>query len=225
MYHMFVPPHYTLRKEKIEAVFANSLSWIAAYNIEKHAWVKFKDYNKSAYDQDAWSKLVKDQQTKDFIQSTLDAIKCSPGSSKVRQGMNVLLKGAPGMGRKTVAHAVCNRLKRPMLVIGAHNIPPLADVKPWAAKLASLAIKWKSVVVVDHEYLILRQEYLKLAIREFKLHECICLWASVVSPALRGPFAASAYHSYLTCHITNFSLLQLPNSPILISQPVANVGY
>ncbi|KAG1789082.1 uncharacterized protein HD556DRAFT_1495662 [Suillus plorans] len=190
-------PHYTLSfpklpLEDIEAVFANSLSWIAGYDIEKHAWVKSKDYNESAYDQDAWSKLVKDQQTKDLIQSTLDAIECSPGSSKVRQGMNILLKGEPGTGKKTVAHAVCNRLKRPMLIIGAHDIPPLADVKPWAAKLASLAIKWNSLLVVDHEYYFGDiQEHLKMMVREFQSHECICLWASVMSPAIRSPFAAT----------------------------------
>ncbi|KAG2101105.1 uncharacterized protein F5147DRAFT_709760 [Suillus discolor] len=176
---MFVPPHKTvcfsnLPLEKIEAVFANSLSWIAGYDIEKHAWVKSKAYNESAYDQDAWSKLVKDQQTKDLIQSILDAIERSPGSSKVWEGMNVLLKGAQGTGKKTVAHAVCNRLKRPMLVIRANDVPTLADVRPWAAKLAS--------------------EHLNMMIQEFKLHECICLWASVLSStqqALLGPFAAT----------------------------------
>ncbi|KAG2108947.1 uncharacterized protein F5147DRAFT_693437 [Suillus discolor] len=194
---MSFPPHYTLSfpklpLEEIEPVFANSLFWIAGYDIQKHAWVKSKDYNESAYDQNAWSKLVKDQQTKDLIQSTLDAIECSPGSPEVQQGMNILLKGEPGTGKKTVAHAVCNRLKRPMLLIEAHDIPLLADVKPWAAKLASLAIKWNSVLVVDHEYYFGEiQEHLKIMIREFQSHECICLWVSVISSAIRGPFAAT----------------------------------
>ncbi|KAG1785267.1 uncharacterized protein HD556DRAFT_1423476 [Suillus plorans] len=197
---MFVPPRQTVRLPKLplenfEAFFADRLSWVTGYDVEKHAWIKSEDYDESTYDEHAWSKLVKDQQTKDLIQSVLDTIECFYWSSEVGEGMNILLKGAPGTGKKTVAHAVCNRLKRPMLTIRTNDIPPLADVRPWAAKLASLAIKWKSVIVVERgDYFIALQERLNTMIREFKSSECICLWPSVLSPdqqALLGPFAAT----------------------------------
>jgi hypothetical protein len=130
---MFFPPPLTIHLPKLplenmEELGLERLSWITGYDIEKHVstlhiftdlqvnlgvqeWVTFEglDCNASTYDQDAWSKLVKDQQTKvragvtlmslswklmgllqDLIQSILDTIGCSPGGpqpEQVRQGM------------------------------------------------------------------------------------------------------------------------------------------
>ncbi|KAG1772108.1 hypothetical protein EDD22DRAFT_947650 [Suillus occidentalis] len=69
------------------------LSWVTGYDTEKHEWITSDglECDATAYDQDAWSKLVKDQQTKDLIQSLLDTIGCSPAgppSEQVRQGTN-----------------------------------------------------------------------------------------------------------------------------------------
>ncbi|KAG1827927.1 hypothetical protein EV424DRAFT_1345238 [Suillus variegatus] len=52
----------------------------------------------------------------------------------VLEGMNILLRGALGTGKKMVAHAICNMLKRSTLDIWANDIPYLADVQPWAAQ-------------------------------------------------------------------------------------------
>ncbi|KIK36673.1 hypothetical protein CY34DRAFT_16243, partial [Suillus luteus UH-Slu-Lm8-n1] len=141
---MFFPPPITVRLPKLplenmEELALERLSWITGYDTEKHEWVTFKglDCDASTYDQDAWSKLVKDQQTKDLIHSTLDTIGCSPDGQQpeqVRQGVNILLKGALGTGKKTVAHAICNMLKRPVFDIRVNDVPSLADVQPWAAK-------------------------------------------------------------------------------------------
>ncbi|KIK32854.1 hypothetical protein CY34DRAFT_18756 [Suillus luteus UH-Slu-Lm8-n1] len=192
---MFFPPPITVRLPKLplenmEELGLERLSWITGYDTEKHEWVIFKglDCDASTYDQDAWSELVKDQQTKDLIQSILDTIGCSPGGpqpEQVRQGMNILLKGALGTGKKTVAHVICNMLKRPMFDIRVNDIPSLADVQPWAAKIASLAIQWNAVVVVDRgDHFIksqspVNQERINTVIQEFESPGCICLWPSV----------------------------------------------
>ncbi|KIK36665.1 hypothetical protein CY34DRAFT_499217 [Suillus luteus UH-Slu-Lm8-n1] len=191
---MFFPP-ITVRLPKLplenmEELALERLSWITGYDTEKHEWVAFKglDCDASTYDRDAWSKLVKDQQTKDLIQSILDAIGCSPDGQQpeqVRRGVNILLKGALGTGKKTVTHAICNMLKRPMFDIRVNDIPSLADVQPWAAKVASLAIQWNAVVVVDRgDYFMkskspVNQERINTVIKEFESSGCICLWPSV----------------------------------------------
>ncbi|KAG2741292.1 hypothetical protein P692DRAFT_20880156 [Suillus brevipes Sb2] len=151
---MFFPPPIKGRLPKLpfenmEEVGLERLSWITGYDIEIHEWVTLEglDCDASAYDHDAWSKLVMDQQTKDLIQSILDTIGCSFGGQQpehVRQG-NILLKGALGTGKNTVARAICNMLKCPMFDIWVNDIPSLADVQRWAAKIAS----WNAVVVVD----------------------------------------------------------------------------
>ncbi|KAG1857745.1 hypothetical protein DFJ58DRAFT_326489 [Suillus subalutaceus] len=162
---MFFPPPLTPHLEKLplenmEVLAIDRLSWIAEYDVEKHEWVTFGglDSDASAYNQDGWRKLIKDQQTKDLIQSLLDNIGCSPGipqPEQVQQGMNVLLKGEPGTGKRTFARAVCNMLKRPMFYIQVDDVPYNADVQPWAAKVASLAIKWNAVVIINRgDYLL-----------------------------------------------------------------------
>ncbi|KIK34431.1 hypothetical protein CY34DRAFT_17731 [Suillus luteus UH-Slu-Lm8-n1] len=192
---MFFPPPITghlpkLPLENMEELGLERLSWITGYDTEKREWVTFKglDCDASTHDQHAWSKLVKDQQTKDLIQSILDTIGCSPGRpqpERVWQGMNVLLKGALGTGKKTVANVICNMLKRPMFNIRVNDIPSLADVQLWAAKIVSLAIQWNAVVVVDRgDYFInsqsqVNQERINTVIQEFESPGCICLWPSV----------------------------------------------
>ncbi|KIK48202.1 hypothetical protein CY34DRAFT_734881 [Suillus luteus UH-Slu-Lm8-n1] len=192
---MFFPPPIKghlpkLPFENMEELGLERLSWITGYDIEKHEWVTVKglDCDASSYDQDAWSKLVKDQQTKDLIQSILDTIGCSPSGQRpehAQQGVNILLKGALGTGKNTVARAICNIFKRPMFDIRVNDIPSLGDVQPWASKVASLAIQWNAVVVVDRgDYFIkskspVNQERINTVIKEFESPGCICLWPSV----------------------------------------------
>ncbi|KAG1874172.1 hypothetical protein C8R48DRAFT_769563 [Suillus tomentosus] len=205
----FLPPFAAdlpkLPLENMEAHAVNRLTWIAGYDIEKHQWVTFQGLNcdESSYNKRGWRKLVKDQQTMERMQSILDTIGCSPDipqSETVLEGMNVLLRGALGTGKKTAAYAVCNMLKRPMLDIRANDIPYLADVKPWAAKLASLAIKWNALVVIDRGDNIMRsecannRERINLMTRAFESPGCICLWPSVLTDeqqALLRPFSAA----------------------------------
>ncbi|KAG2754658.1 hypothetical protein P692DRAFT_20109319 [Suillus brevipes Sb2] len=191
---MFFPPPIKgylpkLTFENMEELGLERLSWITGYDIEKHEWVTLEglDCDASSYDHDAWSKLVKDQQTKDLVQSILDTIGFSLGGQQpehVRQGVNILLKGALGTGKNTVARAICNMLKRPMFDIRVNDIPSLADVQPWAAKLASLVIQWNAVVVVDRGDYIMKsqfpvnQERINTVIKEFESPGCICLWPS-----------------------------------------------
>ncbi|KIK46520.1 hypothetical protein CY34DRAFT_800375 [Suillus luteus UH-Slu-Lm8-n1] len=207
---MLFPPNPTailpkLPLENMEELGLERLSWITGYDTEKHEWITSNglDCDASVYDQDAWSKLVKDQQTKDLIQSILDTIGYSPGgpqSEQARQGMNILLKGAQGTGKRTVVRAICNMLKRPMFDIRANDIPSTADVvRPWAAKVASLAIQWNAVVVVDRGDYFMRfpwpehRERINVMIQEFESPECICMWPSVLTDkqqALLRPFSA-----------------------------------
>ncbi|KAG2046554.1 hypothetical protein BDR06DRAFT_1025472 [Suillus hirtellus] len=214
---MFFPPPITvdlpqLPVENMEELAVSRLSWFTGYDIEKHTnlgvqeWITFQGLrcDESAYDQDAWRKLVKDQQTKDLIGSILDTIGSSydsPQPEKVREGMNILLKGTLGTGKKTVAHAICNMLKRPMLDIRANDIPLTCDnVQPWAAKLASLAIEWNAVVVVDCGDYFMNSECaggekcINLMVQEFESPGCICLWPAVLTDeqqALLRPFSAT----------------------------------
>ncbi|KAG2148085.1 hypothetical protein DEU56DRAFT_784038 [Suillus clintonianus] len=191
--------------ENMEALAANRLTWIAGYDVEKLDWVTFSglDPDISEYDQDAWRNLVKSQRTQDLIQSIVDTTVCSGGSpelAQVRQGMNVLLQGSSGTGKKTAAYAICNILRRPMLSIYAHDIPYVSKVGPWAAKLASLAIKWNAVVFVERAYYFLRSSSpglrarINIVLQEFESPGCICLWPSVLTnqqqKQLRPFFAA-----------------------------------
>ncbi|KAG1751671.1 hypothetical protein EDD22DRAFT_850735 [Suillus occidentalis] len=191
---MFFPPPIKghlpkLPFKNMEELGLERLSWITGYDIGKHEWVKLEglDCDASSYDQDAWSKLDQgptDQgsggsnfDVYDLIQSILDTTGCSPGGQQpehVRQGVNILLKGALGTGKNTVARAICNMLKRPMFDIRVNDIPSLGDVQPWAAKVASLAIQWNAVVVVDRG-----DERINTVVKEFESPGCICLWPSV----------------------------------------------
>ncbi|KAG1740081.1 hypothetical protein EDD22DRAFT_1008251 [Suillus occidentalis] len=145
------------------------------------------DCNTSVFDQDAWGKLVKGQQTKDLIQSILDTIGCSPcepPSEQVQQGINILLKWVLGTGKKTVALAICNKLRCLMLDIWVNDIPHTTKVGPWATKVASRVIQWNAVVVADHgdyfmksqspvQHLIHCQERIDTMIQAFESPGCI----------------------------------------------------
>ncbi|KAG1873848.1 hypothetical protein F4604DRAFT_1925426 [Suillus subluteus] len=212
---MFFPPPLTPHLEKLplenmEVLAIDRLSWIAEYDVEKHEWVTFGglDSDASAYNQDGWRKLIKDQQTKDLIQSLLDNIGSSPGipqPEQVRQGMNVLLKGEPGTGKRTFARAVCNMLKRPMFYIQVDDIPYNADVQPWAAKVASLAIKWNAVVTINRGDYLLKskspknRKRINTVIQEFESSGCICLWPSVMTDKQHKPlrpfFSTIKFHT------------------------------
>ncbi|KAG1763935.1 hypothetical protein EDD22DRAFT_472176 [Suillus occidentalis] len=207
---MFFPPPIKVKLlklplENMEEFGLERLSWITGYDTEKHEWITSNglDCDASVYDQGAWSKLVKDQQTKDLIKSILETIRCSPGGpqpEQVRPGVNILLKGASGTGKKTVALAICNMLKRPMLDIRVNDIPHITEVGPWATKVASLAIQWNAVVVVDRgDYFIKSQspvqhERINTVIQAFESPGCICLWPSPFAgeqkPVIK-PFSAT----------------------------------
>ncbi|KAG1788936.1 uncharacterized protein HD556DRAFT_1311685 [Suillus plorans] len=200
---MFFPPPITvhlpqLPLENMEELAVDRLTWFAGYDIEKRAWVTLQGLNcdQSAYDEDAWKRLIKDQQTKDLIQSIKDIIGTSLDSSqqeKALKGMNILLRGAIGTGRKTVARAICNILKRPMLDIRASDIPRTCDT-------ATLAVEWKAVVVVHRgDYFMsvgspIGRERIDFMVKEFEKPGCVCLWPVVLSDeqqALLTSFSAT----------------------------------
>ncbi|KAG1761540.1 hypothetical protein EDD22DRAFT_970469, partial [Suillus occidentalis] len=204
----------------MEELGLERLSWITGYDTEKHEWTTSNglDCDASVYDQDAWSKLVKDQQTKDLIQSILDTIGCSPGgpqSEQVRQGMVcskitlLRLSRLPWPFRTSCSRGGRERARGRLFVrfatcssdIWANDIPSTADVvRPWAAKVALLAIQWNAVVVVDRGDYFMKspwpehRERINVMIQEFKSPECICLWPSVLTDkqqALLRPFSAT----------------------------------
>ncbi|KAG1816863.1 uncharacterized protein BJ212DRAFT_1480720 [Suillus subaureus] len=160
--------------ENMEVLAIDRLSWVAEYD----EWVTFGglDSDASSYNQDGWRKLVKDQQTKDLIQSLLDTIECSPGSpQKVRQGMNILFEGEPGTGKRTFAHAVCTMLKHPMFDIRV--IPFNVNVQPWDRYVPF--------------------ERINTMIQEFESPGCICLWPSQSDPTASPtfPIVAIKFHT------------------------------
>lgn len=105
-----------------------------------------------------------------------------------------------------------------MLDIRANNIPYFADVQPWAAKLASLAIKWNAVVVVHHgDYFMKSQSpknraRINVMIQEFESPGCICLWPSVLTDkqqTLLRPLFATIEFPYLDWAARHQRWLQL----------------
>jgi hypothetical protein len=169
---MFFPPVIKVKLPKLplenmEELALERLSWITGYDIKNHVsmshvfiylqanlcvqeWVTTNglDCDAPACDQDAWSKLVKDQQTKvragvtflylslkltgvlqDLIQSILDTINgCSPGGpqpEQVRQGvvcfkMSLLrLSRSPLPFRTSYSKGRRDRARRPLLMRSA----------------------------------------------------------------------------------------------------------
>ncbi|KAG1788929.1 uncharacterized protein HD556DRAFT_1311678 [Suillus plorans] len=129
------------------------------YGIKKHECITFQslDCDEPSYDQ---------------YEQTMDTIGCSPDSSQpanVLEGMNILLRGALGTGEKTVAHAICNMLKRPMLDVRANDIPYLAD----------LAIEWNALVVIDHGDALLKPFSAAIKFLDLDLAACRQCWLQV----------------------------------------------
>ncbi|KIK41590.1 hypothetical protein CY34DRAFT_198844 [Suillus luteus UH-Slu-Lm8-n1] len=108
--------------DNVEEHIARLPYWIGGHDLEMNQWRTFHiwDLKPVRFDQEAWSKLIMDEDTKDLIRALVDNTGCSVGGLKPAQfnkGQTVLLKGPPGTGRMTAVHAVCNLLKRPLLTV------------------------------------------------------------------------------------------------------------
>ncbi|KAG1758556.1 hypothetical protein EDD22DRAFT_956747 [Suillus occidentalis] len=209
---MLFPPTLTailpkLPLENMEEFGLERLSWITGYDTEKHEWITSDglDCDASAYDQDAWSKLVKDPQTKVRTGATLLIssnpywihVGCSPGgpqSEQVRQGMG---RRERARGPLFVRSATCSGVR--CLTFGRMTSLSPGNVRPWAARVASLAIRWNAVVVVDRGDYFMKSPYpehrerINVMIQEFESPECMCLWPSVLTDkqTLLRPFSAT----------------------------------
>lgn len=166
--------------------------WIGGYDLEVNRWRTFNiwDLKPVKYDQEAWSKLIMDEDTKDLLRALVDSTGCSVGGLKPAQfnkGQTVLLKGPPGTGRMTTVHAVCNLLKRPLLTItitADDLVYDLVNLLSDIALRASFAATWNAVIVVkgaDHLLESKSQEHrdrVNTVLRQFESDDCISFWVS-----------------------------------------------
>jgi hypothetical protein len=166
--------------------------WIGGYDLEVNRWRTFNiwDLKPVKYDQDAWSKLIMDEDTKDLIRALVDNTGCSVGGIKPAQfnkGQTVLLKGPPGTGRMTTVHAICNLLQRPLLTIDITADDLLYDLVNLLSDIAlraSFAATWNAVIVVKGADRLLEsknQEHrdrVNTVLRQFESDDCISFWVS-----------------------------------------------
>lgn len=166
--------------------------WIGGYDLEVNQWRTFNiwDLKPVKYDQEAWGKLIMDEDTKDLIRALVDNTGCSVGGLRPAQfnkGQTVLLKGPPGTGRMTTVHAVCSLLKRPLLTITitAHDF--LYDFMNLMSDIAlrvSFAATWNAVIVVKDADRFLEskdrghKDCINALLRRFELDDCISFWVS-----------------------------------------------
>lgn len=166
--------------------------WIGGYDLEVNQWRTFNiwDLKPIKYDQEAWGRLIMDEDTKDLIRALVDNTGCSVGGLRPAQfnkGQTVLLKGPPGTGRMTTVHAVCNLLKRPLLTITitAHDF--LYDFMNLMSDIAlrvSFAATWNAVIVVKDADRFLeskdrgRKDCINALLRQFESDDCISFWVS-----------------------------------------------
>ncbi|KAG2087689.1 uncharacterized protein F5147DRAFT_658878 [Suillus discolor] len=106
-----------------------------------------------SYDQYTWRKLVRDKQA---------MIRAISAASKRSGRHEYPAERGPRNGQKTVAHAICNMLKRPMLDVRVNDIPYLAD----------LVIEGNALVVVDYADVVFHE--LRMP-RESRMHPCDAL--------------------------------------------------
>jgi len=166
--------------------------WIGGYDLEVNQWRTFNiwDLKPVKYDQEAWSKLIMDEDTKDLIRALVDNAGCSVGGLKPAQfnkGQTILLKGSPGTGRMTTVHAVCNLLKRPLLTINITSHDFLYDLMNLVLDIAlrvSFAATWNAVIVVKDADRFLEskdqghRDRVRTVFRQFELDDCISFWVS-----------------------------------------------
>ncbi|KAG1829674.1 hypothetical protein EV424DRAFT_412386 [Suillus variegatus] len=166
--------------------------WIGGYDLEVNQWRTFNiwDLKPVKYDQEAWSKLIMDEDTKDLIRALVDNAGCSVGGLKPAQfdkGQTILLKGPPGTGRMTTVHAVCNLLKRPLLTINITSHDFLYDLMNLVLDIAlrvSFAATWNAVIVVKDADRFLEskdqghRDRVRTVLRQFELDDCISFWVS-----------------------------------------------
>ncbi|KAG1751270.1 uncharacterized protein EDB91DRAFT_1297653 [Suillus paluster] len=178
--------------------------WIGGYDLEMNVWRTFNiwDLKPVEYDQEAWRKLVMDDNTKDLIKALVDDTGCSTGSANIAQlktGKVVLLNGSPGTGRMTTVHAVCNLLKRPLLPISVCDLPfHTMDFVSNISRRMSLATTWNAVVVVKDADVFLKSlgqgpymNCVNAGLRQFESDDCISFWVtSTCDKELRRRFSA-----------------------------------
>ncbi|KAG2054863.1 hypothetical protein BDR06DRAFT_1007361 [Suillus hirtellus] len=166
--------------------------WIGGYDLEVNQWRTFNiwDLKPVKYDQEAWSKLIMDEDTKDLIRALVDNAGCSVGGLKPAQfnkGQTILLKGPPGTGRMTTVHAVCNLLKRPLLTITITSHDFLYDLMNLVLDIAlrvSFAATWNAVIVVKDADCFLEskdqghRDRVRTVLRQFESDDCISFWVS-----------------------------------------------
>lgn len=166
--------------------------WIGGYDLEVNRWRTFNiwDLKPVKYDQEAWSRLIMDEDTKDLIRALVDNTGCSVGGLKpahFNKGQTVLLKGPPGTGRMTTVHAVCNLLKRPLLTITITADDLLYDLVNLLSDIAlrvSFAATWNAVIVVKGADRLLESKNRQLmdcvntVLRQFESDDCISFWIS-----------------------------------------------
>ncbi|KAG1750658.1 hypothetical protein EDD22DRAFT_957927 [Suillus occidentalis] len=178
--------------DNVEEYIARLPNWIGGYDLEMNRWRTFNiwDLKPVKFDQDAWSKLIMDEDTKDLLRALVDNTGCSVGGLKQAQfnkGQTVLLKGPPGTGRMTTVHAVCNFLKRPLLTITITASSLLYDHGNLMSDIAlrvSLAATWNAVIVVKSADRLLESKNrelmncIKAVLRQFESEDCISFWVS-----------------------------------------------
>ncbi|KAG1787024.1 uncharacterized protein HD556DRAFT_1449225 [Suillus plorans] len=166
--------------------------WIGGYDLEVNQWRIFNiwDLKPVKYDQEAWSKLIMDEDTKDLIRALVDNAGGSVGGLKPAQfekGQTILLKGPPGTGRMTTVHAVCNLLKRPLLTINITSHDFLYDLMNLVLDIAlrvSFAATWNAVIVVKDADRFLEskdqghRDRIRTVLRQFESDDCISFWVS-----------------------------------------------
>lgn len=178
--------------DNVEEYIARLPNWIGGYDLEMNRWRTFNiwDLKPVKFDQDAWSKLIMDEDTKDLLRALVDNTGCSVGGLKQAQfnkGQTVLLKGPPGTGRMTTVHAVCNFLRRPLLTITITAGSLLYDHGNLMSDIAlrvSLAATWNAVIVVKSADRLLESKNrelmgcIKSVLRQFESEDCISFWVS-----------------------------------------------
>ncbi|KAG2154432.1 uncharacterized protein EDB93DRAFT_160858 [Suillus bovinus] len=166
--------------------------WIGGYDLEVNQWQTFNiwDLKPVEYDQEAWSKLIMDEDTKDLIRALVDNAGCSVGGLKPAQfkkGQTILLKGPPGTGRMTTVQAVCNLLERPLLTINITAYDFLYDLENLMLDVAlriSFAATWNAVIVVkDADHFLESKEQghrdrVNAVLSQFESDDCISFWVS-----------------------------------------------
>ncbi|KAJ8583780.1 hypothetical protein M405DRAFT_884670 [Rhizopogon salebrosus TDB-379] len=159
--------------------------WIGGYDLDAHEWQTFRiwDLKPIEYDQEAWKRLIMDENSKDLIRALGDSAGRPLGTSypgQFSKGKNILLKGPPGTGRMSTVHAVCNLFNRPLLTISA-DCSFRSNLESDLAQRVSLAVTWNAVIVVKDADVFLKSfdlERVHAVLRQFESDDCIAFWVT-----------------------------------------------